>query len=138
MYWGASGQDDDLRAEDQARPEADLQGEAARQLGVLGEQRVRRARSTTAMGMDAADVLPVLAMSRAMRTCSGSFSCFASSSMIRMFAWCGTKAARSPAVTPAASSACWATFAISQTAQRKTVWPSCRSVGQATAPAPSR
>ncbi len=31
--------------------------------------------------------------------------------------------------TPAASSACFATFAISQTAQRKTVWPSWRSVG---------
>ena len=58
--------------------------------------------------------------------------------MMRMFAWCGMNAARSSAVMPAASSACWATFAISQTAQRKTVGPSWRSVGQSTAPAPSR
>ena len=75
-------------------------------------------------------MLPVVSMSRAMATVSGSFSCLANSSMMRMLAWWGMKAARSSAVTPAASRACSATLAISQTAQRKTVWPSWRSVGQ--------
>ncbi len=50
---------------------------------------------------------------------------------MRMLAWCGTNAARSLALTPAAPSACFATLAISQTAQRNTTWPSWRSVGQA-------
>jgi hypothetical protein len=50
--------------------------------------------------------------------------------MMRMFAWCGMNAPRSSAVTPAVSRACLATFAISQTAQRNTVWPSWRIVGQ--------
>ena len=119
----ASGQDDDLRAEDQTGAEADLQGERRRS-GCSSA-----AGGAVASGMEAADVLPVVSMSRAMTTDSGSFSCLANSSMMRMFAWCGMNAARSDRLTPAASSACWATFAISQTAQRKTVWPSWRSVG---------
>ena len=76
-------------------------------------------------------MLPVVAMSRAIATESGSFSCFANSSMMRMFAWWGMNAARSPGSRPAASSASRAFFAISHTAQRKTVGPSCRSVGHA-------
>jgi hypothetical protein len=55
-------------------------------------------------------------------------------SMIRMFAWWGTNASMSSAVTPAASRAFCATGAICQTAHLKTDWPSWRSVGQ---PAPS-
>src|SRR5215218_2376949 len=43
--------------------------------------------------------------------------------MIRMLAWCGMKASRSSAATPAFSSACWATGAICQTAHRNTGWP---------------
>ena len=50
--------------------------------------------------MDAADVLPVVSMSRPITTVSGSFSCLANSSMIRMLAWCGTNAARSDASMP--------------------------------------
>lgn len=73
-----------------------------------------------ASGIEAADVLPVVSMSRATVTCSGSFSVFTIESMIRMFAWCGMKTSRSSAEIPAASRACWATFAISKTAQRKT------------------
>ena len=112
-----SGQDDDLRGVDQAGAEADLQREAAAR-----RPRPRSIRSV-ASGIEAAEVLPVSAMSRATGTCSGSFSCLIIASMIRMLAWWGMKASRSSAVTPAASSACWATGAISQTAQRKTVWP---------------
>ncbi len=77
-----------------------------------------------ASGMEAAEVLPVVATSRATVTCSGSPSVLTIESMIRMFAWCGMKTSRSSARTPARSSASWATFAISKTAQRKTAWPS--------------
>ena len=87
-----------------------------------------------ASGIEAADVFPVVSMSRPITTVSGRPSCLANSSMMRMFAWCGTKAARSEGWMPAASMACRATFTISQTAHRKTVGPSWRRVGQGAAP----
>ena len=83
-----------------------------------------------ASGIDAAEVLPVVSISRAISTLSGSFSCFANSSMMRILAWWGTNAANSLAETPDSSSAFFATLAISQTAQRKTACPSWRRVGK--------
>ncbi len=77
-------------------------------------------------------MLPVVSMSRATATCSGSLSALIIESMIRMLAWCGMKASSWSAVMPAASSACWATFAISNTAQRKTAWPSWVMAGKRT------
>ena len=50
--------------------------------------------------------------------------------MMRTLAWCGMNASSWSAVTPAASSACWATGAMLQTAQRKTVWPCMPMCGQ--------
>lgn len=66
------------------------------------------------------------------------FSVFTIESMIRTLAWCGMKTSRSSGLIPAASSACCATFAISNTAQRKTAWPSCVIAGNLTLPALSR
>ena len=60
-----------------------------------------------ASGIEAAEVLPVSTMSRATGTWSGSLSVFTIASMMRMLAWCGMKASRSSAVTPAAVEACW-------------------------------
>ena len=73
-------------------------------------------------------------ISLATATDSGSFSCFTSSSMILIFAWWVTSAERSSALIPATSSACWATFTISQTAHLNTVRPSWRIVGQPASP----
>ena len=73
--------------------------------------------------MDAAEVLPCSAMSRAILTRSGSFIARAIASVMRMLAWCGTKTSRSSTVTPARSSACWPIFAISNDAQRNTALP---------------
>ena len=44
-------------------------------------------------------------------------------SMMRMLAWWGTNTSRSSEVMPALSSACWATLAIVNDAQRKTGLP---------------
>ncbi len=83
---------------------------------------VRRSWSS-ASGIEAAEVLPCSAMSRAMTTCSGSLRERAIASTIRMFAWCGTKRSRSSTVIPVRSRVSWATFAISNAAQRKTALP---------------
>src|SRR5690625_7770669 len=80
--------------------------------------------------MDAAEVLPVWAMSRAITTDSGSFSCLASWSMMRMLAWCGMNTSMSAGVRPAASIALAPTLAISKLAHLNTVGPFCRKVGQ--------
>ena len=50
--------------------------------------------------------------------------------MMRMFAWCGMKASRSSARTPAASRAFWATGAMPQTAHRNTDCPAMVMAGQ--------
>src|SRR5579884_22118 len=65
-----------------------------------------------ASGMDAAEVLPWVAMSRATGTCSGSLSALIIASVIRMFAWCGMNASSWSAVIPARSSAFFATGTI--------------------------
>lgn len=98
---------------------------------------VARSRSI-ASGIEAAEVLPVVRMSRATVTCSGSLRVFTIESMIRTLAWCGMKTSRSSALIPAASSACWATFAISNTAQRNTAWPSWVIAGSFSVPLLSR
>ena len=82
-----------------------------------------------ASGIEAAEVFPVSAMSRATTTCSGSLRTLTSWSMIRMFAWWGTKTSMSSGVRPAASIARRATGAICHTAHLKTLAPSWRSVG---------
>ena len=66
-----------------------------------------------ASGIDAAEVLPVSAMSRATATLSGNPSFLIMASVIRMFAWCGMKTSRSSTPIPALSSASLATLAIS-------------------------
>src|SRR5690625_2659351 len=53
-----------------------------------------------ASGIEAAEVLPVSLMSRAMTTSSPRPSCLASSSMMRMFAWWGAKTSMSSTVSP--------------------------------------
>src|SRR5690625_414504 len=88
-----------------------------------------RTRRSVARGIEAAEVLPVSAMSRAMTTLSGSFSCLASWSMMRMFAWWGMNTSISSGEMPAASIARAATFAISKLAHLNTVGPFWRSVG---------
>src|SRR6476469_8637969 len=82
-----------------------------------------------AIGIEAAEVLAVVTMSRATGMSAGSLSCLTIASMMRMFAWCGMKASRSSALMPALSMACWATGAMPQTAQRKTVWPAMPIAG---------
>lgn len=89
---------------------------------------VARSRSI-ASGIEAADVLPVVRTSRATVTCSGSLSVFTIESMMRSLAWWGMKTSRSSGESPEASSASLATFAISNTAQRNTAWPSCVIAG---------
>src|SRR3954454_11494199 len=76
-----------------------------------------------ARGTEAAEVLPCSAMSRAMRTRSGSFMARAMASMMRMLAWCGTKTSRSSGLMPARSRDWCATFAIVNDAQRNTGLP---------------
>ena len=78
---------------------------------------------SSASGIDAAEVLPWSAMSRAILTRSGSFMERAIASMMRMLAWWGTNTSRSSTVTPARSSACWPILAIANDAQRKTGLP---------------
>ena len=78
---------------------------------------------SSASGIDAAEVLPWSAMSRAIATCGGSLMERAIASMIRMFAWCGTKTSRSSTVMPVRSSVACAVFAISKAAQRNTALP---------------
>ncbi len=66
-----------------------------------------------ASGIDAAEVLPVVGDVAGDRDASGSASCLAMASMIRMLAWCGMNASRWSTPSPAASSAFWATGDIS-------------------------
>src|SRR6476661_5883758 len=82
-----------------------------------------------AIGIEVAEVLAVVTMSRATGMSAGSLSCLTIASMMRMFAWCGMKASRSSALMPALSMACWATGAMPQTAHRKTVWPAMPIAG---------
>ena len=80
--------------------------------------------------MDAAEVLPVVAMSRPIDDGVGQLELLGElvdDAHVGLVRDEGGEIG-SPS-TPAASSACCATFTISQTAQRKTVGPSWRSVG---------
>ena len=111
-----SGQDDDLGRVDEPGAEADLIADTGNTSAApLGTCPSRSSRSA-ASGIDAADVLPVSAMSRPTTTVSGSFRVLIIWSMIRMFAWWGMNASISSAVTPAASIAFCAIGAICQTA----------------------
>lgn len=87
-----------------------------------------------ASGTEAAEVLPVSAMSRPMTTSSPRPSCLASSSTMRMFAWCGTNTSTSSTVSPESSSISRTFCAVCQTAQRNTVRPSCSRVGHSALP----
>ena len=77
--------------------------------------------ASIARGIDAADVLPDVRISSAIITESGSSISFAIVSMMRIFAWCGIKAASSLALTPAFSRIRFAALLIANDAQRKTV-----------------
>src|SRR5207248_8390218 len=90
-----------------------------------------------ASGTDAAAVLPLSTTSLATTTDGGRSTVDTSASVIRALAWCGTNAARSPARTPAASSAPRATRPISVTAHRYTAGPAISRYDQR-ASAPSR
>src|SRR3954454_12249269 len=76
-----------------------------------------------ARGIEAAEVLPWSAMSRAMATRSGSFIARAIASMMRVLAWWGTKTSRSSGEMPALSRAWCATLAMVKDAHRKTGFP---------------
>ena len=65
-----------------------------------------------ARGIEAAEVLPWVAMSRATTTDGGSFRARNIASVMRMLAWWGTKTSRSSGRTPARSSASAAVLAI--------------------------
>jgi hypothetical protein len=69
-------------------------------------------RVSMASGMEAAEVLPWLTMSRATTTSDGSLRALNMASVIRLFAWCGTKTSRSSGFTPATSIASAAVLAM--------------------------
>ena len=89
-----SGQNHDLGAEHEAGAEADLQGEPA------AESDAPRAAGASRAGWMPPTCCRSSRCRGAITTDSGSFSCLANSSMMRMFAWWGMKAARSDASTP--------------------------------------
>ncbi len=111
-------QDDDLGRVDQAGAEADLQGQVAALRLALSNMR------SMASGMEAAEVFPVSAMSRATGSPPAASSGLIIASVIRMLAWCGMNTSSSSALTPARRAPAGRPWPSPTTAQRKTVCPS--------------
>ncbi len=92
-----------------------------------------------ASGIEAAELLPLVTMSRATAVCAGRPSWSTTWSVMSMLAWCGMKASRSSTVTPARSSIFLAAGTSSLVAQRKTFQPDMVMAGRASGrrPVPS-
>jgi len=76
--------------------------------------------ASMATGIDAAEELPIVQMSRLTTTFSGSFRWRSIESVMRLLAWCGMKTSSWSGVSPAAAIASADFSAMKVVAQRKT------------------